>query len=240
MSVIGHGVEIVTSGTRPASPFTGQMIYDDTTESFLWYTGSAWVGVTPAGTVNPYAGSSAPPGWLFCYGQTLDSTTNPEYADLFSAIGTTYGGSGASSFIVPDLRGRTPFGLDDMGGAAASRLTSVESNVNGASLGASGGDQRLHLHSHSVPSHSHSINHGHTASGSQGGWREASTFANGWSGFMSHPTTGVSPYGSNGVSVSVNNHSGNSGNWSGNTGNIGAASSQNIPPAIVLNYIIKY
>ena len=30
MSVIGHGVEIVTSGTRPASPFTGQMIYDDT------------------------------------------------------------------------------------------------------------------------------------------------------------------------------------------------------------------
>jgi len=36
------------------------------------------------------------------------------YAALFAAIGTTYGaGDGSTTFSLPDLRGRAPFGKDD-------------------------------------------------------------------------------------------------------------------------------
>jgi microcystin-dependent protein len=60
----------------------------------------------PAGTVVPYAGSTAPAGWVFADGGSLSTAT---YADLFAAVGYTYGGSGGS-FNVPDMRNRYPIG----------------------------------------------------------------------------------------------------------------------------------
>ena len=73
-------------------------------------------GVLPTGTVVPYAGASEPSGYLFCYGQQISRTT---YSDLFSAVGTTYGvGDGATTFNLPDLRGRVVAGQDDMGGSS--------------------------------------------------------------------------------------------------------------------------
>ncbi len=81
----------------------------------------------PSGMLAPFAGTSAPSGWFLCYGQAVSRTT---YAALFTAIGTTYGtGDGSTTFNLPDLRGRTIAGVDDMGGSAASRLT----GDNGAS-----------------------------------------------------------------------------------------------------------
>lgn len=72
------------------------------------------------GTVLPFAGSAAPSGWLLCYGQAVSRAT---YANLFAAIGTAFGvGDGSTTFNVPDLRGRVPAGLDNMGGAAAGNL----------------------------------------------------------------------------------------------------------------------
>jgi len=220
MTVIGHGVELVTSSTRPASPFTGQMIYDDTTSSFLWYTGSTWVGVTPAGTINPYAGTTTPPGWLFCYGQSLNSSTNPEYADLFAAIGTTYGGSGASAFNVPDLRGRAPAGKDDMGGSAASRITSGGSGITGSTLGASGGAETSTLTTAQLPAHSHPF--GTNLAANNGGWiGHAFSFGGGhWGAAIGGNANTV-------FNKSSSNNTG-SGNPHGNT-----------QPTIILNYIIK-
>lgn len=62
----------------------------------------------PAGMINPYAGSTVPTGWLACDGTAYDSVSaNPEYADLYTAIGNTWGGSDGTDFKVPDLRGRT-------------------------------------------------------------------------------------------------------------------------------------
>jgi len=59
---------------------------------------------TPIGAIMPYAGSTAPSGWLFCNGQAISRTG--DYAGLFSAINTTYGaGNGTTTFNVPDLRG---------------------------------------------------------------------------------------------------------------------------------------
>ncbi|SLN64438.1 Phage Tail Collar Domain protein [Roseovarius albus] len=52
-----------------------------------------------------FAGGYAPQGWAFCDGQTLPISGNE---DLFSLIGTTYGGDGRTTFALPDLRGRVP------------------------------------------------------------------------------------------------------------------------------------
>lgn len=93
-----------------------------------------WSSAFSSGMLVPYAGGSAPSGWLLCYGQAVSRTT---YAALFSAIGTVYGGGdGSTTFNLPDLRGRVIAGQDDMGGTSADRLTSaganVTANVNGA------------------------------------------------------------------------------------------------------------
>ena len=56
------------------------------------------VGLTP-GFIAPFAGSTAPAGWLVCDGSAVSRTT---YAKLFAVIGTTYGeGDGNSTFNLP-------------------------------------------------------------------------------------------------------------------------------------------
>lgn len=47
----------------------------------------------------------APRGFATCDGQLLPIAQNQA---LFSLLGTTYGGNGATTFQLPDLRGRTP------------------------------------------------------------------------------------------------------------------------------------
>lgn len=114
---------------------------------------SAPGGLAPAGVVLPFAGASAPTGWLLCFGQAVSRTT---YATLFTALGTTYGaGDGSTTFALPDLRGRVAAGEDDMGGTAASRLTTAGSGVNGAALGATGGAQTHTLDVTQIPAHTH-------------------------------------------------------------------------------------
>lgn len=56
-----------------------------------------------AGTIIAFGGASAPAGFLACDGSAISRTT---YADLFTAIGTTWGvGDGSTTFNLPDLRG---------------------------------------------------------------------------------------------------------------------------------------
>jgi microcystin-dependent protein len=107
----------------------------------------------PSGTVCDFAGATAPTGWLLCYGQLVSRTT---YADLFTAIGTTYGaGDGSTTFGLPDMRGRVGVGKDNMGGTAASRVTTAGSGVDGLTLGAVGGSQNHTLTTAQLASHSH-------------------------------------------------------------------------------------
>ena len=114
---------------------------------------SAAGGMAPTGVVLPFAGASAPSGWLLCFGQAVSRTT---YAALYASIGVAHGtGDGSTTFNLPDMRGRIPGGKDNMGGTAASRLTTSGSGVNGATLGATGGSETHTLDTTQIPAHTH-------------------------------------------------------------------------------------
>jgi microcystin-dependent protein len=121
----------------------------------------------PVGSVVPFGGSTAPSGFALCHGQALSRTT---YSDLFDVIGTTYGpGDGSTTFNVPDCRGRSIAGRDNMD-SDAGRLTSAAGGVDGDTLGAAGGAQNHVLTSTELPllsattsttgSHTHTLNNG--------------------------------------------------------------------------------
>lgn len=61
------------------------------------------------GTIEAFAGNGEPPeGFLICNGAEISRVT---YADLFAAIGTTYGsGDGLTTFNLPDLTARFVMG----------------------------------------------------------------------------------------------------------------------------------
>jgi len=95
----------------------------------------------PVGIIIPFAGGTTPSGWLLCFGQAVSRST---YSALFGVIGEQYGaGDGTTTFNVPDLRGRTAAGRDNMGGTAASRLTQGVLGGNPNSLGGAGGSESL-------------------------------------------------------------------------------------------------
>lgn len=73
-----------------------------------------------AGDIKMHGASTAPTGWLKCNGAAVSRTT---YADLFAAIGTTWGtGDGSTTFNVPDFRGEFPRGWDDGRGVDTGRV----------------------------------------------------------------------------------------------------------------------
>jgi len=100
--------------------------------------------LVPTGAVIPYAGSSAPSGWLMCDGSSYNTI---EYQLLYKAIGYTYGGSGGQ-FTVPDMRGRIP-------------VCTSSSAINGLtyskSLGNTGGEEYHALSVDEMPQHTHDM-----------------------------------------------------------------------------------
>ena len=61
--------------------------------------------LVPAGAFMPFAMTTAPTGWLKANGAAISRTGI--YANLFAAIGTTFGvGDNSSTFNLPDLRGQ--------------------------------------------------------------------------------------------------------------------------------------
>ena len=74
------------------------------------------------GQVVYFARNTAPEGWLKCNGATISRTT---YAELFNAIGTTFGAGDGSTFGLPDLRGEFIRGWDDGRGVDSGRTFGV-------------------------------------------------------------------------------------------------------------------
>ena len=104
---------------------------------------------SPAGVIAPFAGTTAPSGWLACNGAIVSQTT---YAALYAAIGATWnlGGEGAGNFRLPDLRGMFLRGT-------GTNSTGSSSGAVGPSVGIYEVDTYLN-HSHAVtdPGHAHS------------------------------------------------------------------------------------
>ena len=199
-----------------------QVVAPSTSGNVLTSNGTTWTSAaasgTPSGAVMPYAGSSAPTGWLLCSGAAVSRTT---YAALFAIVSTTYGaGDGSTTFNLPDMRGRSAFGVDNMGGTAANRITSGGSGITGTTLGASGGAETVTLTTTQLASHNHTIQGNNSSSNS-----------NNLSGnYLGSPST-PNVYSGSSTGNTLNSSSVN------NTGGGGAHNT--VPPAIILNYIIK-
>lgn len=240
-SATGLRPGVCTSTTRPTNPYIGQLIFETDTFKMQFWTGTAWQGAVsaPAGTVNPYAGSTAPTGWLLCFGQAVSRS---QYADLFAVVGTTYGsGDGSTTFNIPDLRGRVAAGKDDMGGTAASRLTSTTITSGAATLGNSGGAQthtlteaQLASHTHTQDAHGHNLQYG----GSLGSTTNGREIWGDWNGGGSG-TAHIVPARTSGVAA-VGNASYTTATTATNQNTGGGGAHNNVQPTIILNYIIKF
>jgi len=177
--------------------------------------------VMPVGSVIPYAGKTAPDGWLMCNGATYPVVNMP---DLYAVIGNTYGGD-ANSFLVPDLR---------------SRFIAGSANDAGYQLGNKGGANAVKLEAAHLPPHSHPV----SLTTSQDGHHQHNYGTRGFltdivaAGKERNPGADGSTDGDNVQSTwgaGTHTHSVN-----GNTGESGGGGlHENRPPYVALNYIIK-
>lgn len=165
---------------------------------------------------------STTPGanYMICDGSAISRTT---YATLFTAIGTTYGaGDGSTTFNIPDMRGVFPLGksathaLGSTGGAETVTLTTTE----------------LPAHTHTGPSHSHTIAHTHDLANTL----VTNTTATGGANRISAVGSGASP-----VATTTGSSAANSGSdGTGNTGSTGTGSAfSKMPPFVTINFLIR-
>jgi microcystin-dependent protein len=129
-------------GTFKNNVVTGAALVDATVTPAKLSSGVITQLQVPTGSIQMFAGSAAPTGYVLCDGTNYDGT-DPTYAPLFALIATTYGNSGgANHFNVPDLRGRTAVmpdngtsrtptiaSLGSTDGAATHLLTATESGL---------------------------------------------------------------------------------------------------------------
>jgi microcystin-dependent protein len=97
------------------------------------------------GEIRMFAGNYAPQDWAFCDGSAKSISS---YQQLFSLIGTTYGGDGVTTFNVPDLRGRLPVGVG----------VSTASQGSNYVLAQTGGQEAVTLTEAQMPAHTHQLN----------------------------------------------------------------------------------
>lgn len=119
--------------------------------------------LVPTGALAPYAGSSAPYGWLLCDGSAVSRTT---YAGLFGVIGTIYGaGDGSTTFNLPNLTGRYVKGGAPGTSAGANSVTLTQANLPNVNFTVTDAG-----HSHGVTDagHSHAASTGNFVLGTDG------------------------------------------------------------------------
>jgi microcystin-dependent protein len=239
----GTGLTTLTSnnvvlGNGTSTP---SFVAPSTSGNLLTSNGTTWQSTAPAaqmptGALMPYAGASAPTGYLLCDGSSVSSSS---YLALHAVISNTYGGSaytgaGALSFNLPDLRGRLPMGAGtgtglNASGTGAPSGTAQTARTRGQWLG----EETHALLTAEMPSHSHNGatgnagSHSHTPAGSIGndGISTRNLAVGGGSqwGFTSTAT----------ITNTVADHSHTI------PANGGDGRHAIIPPCVVLNYIIK-
>lgn len=217
----------LTAYTAPSNPDVIPIVDTGTGVTKKIQAGNLINAYLPIGMITPYAGTSAPSGWLICDGSAISRTT---YANLFTLVGTTYGsGDGSTTFNLPDLRNRI----------ATGKGSETEFNT----LGKTGGAKTHTLSSNEMPTHTHIQNahshgvsdpgHAHSFAGGGGygaGGYDPSRFradgnspAGSWSFVINPASTGIGI----GSTTAVNQNTG------------GGQPHNNLQPYITLNYIVK-
>lgn len=211
------------------------------------------LATVPVGGLVPYAGGTAPSGYLLCDGAQVSRVT---YKSLFDVIGTAYGtGNGTTTFNVPDLRQRFPLGKAASG--------------TGATLGDTGGAiDHTHTggsHTHTIPDHTHSVtgssstngdhahtvdNHTHSFSATTSTPSAAQSTPLGSLGVDPLSATGTHTHavsGTSGGATPATDHQGDhthtvtgtaASSGAGNTGSSSGSTGANNPPYAVVSYLI--
>lgn len=171
----------------------------------------------PVGAIAMWATAAAPTHWLLCDGTQVEGATWPELA---AVLGTVSG-----KVTLPNLQARVPIGA----GA-------------GKALGAAGGDETVTLTGAQIPAHTHpdNINYGSAVTVPDGGYVFPVNGA--VAGVLAALTAGTANLPYSNLGVPWTGHTGahghaKSGGVQNNTG--GGGSHPNLPPFLVVNYIIR-
>lgn len=218
----------------------------------------------PTGVILPYGATSAPTGWVRCNARTIGNASssateraNADTESLFTFLWNNYGngvcavssGRGASAaadyaanktIALPDLRGRSLFGLDDMGNSAASRITS-STLTDGTTNGQSGGAQTVTLAEANLPSHQHAIS---TTTSSNGDHAHTFTYDNGSStvslGGSFARVNSIQTSGGGAATVTTSTTGAHQHTINDQTGFTGSGTAVNkMPPCFLTTFIIK-
>jgi microcystin-dependent protein len=254
-------VTVTTLATLPANTSIGSVsateigYLDGVTSSVQTQLNTAFQYVAPTGSIILWTTGTAPSNWLLCNGAAVSRTTYANLWNVLRAGGSTspYGnGDGSTTFNLPNLVGRVPFGADG---------NQDEFNF----LGETGGSKTVTIAITNLPAHTHSIDHNHaevtssTDSHSHSGTTASSgshshtvpnsgttqNVASGSGAVVSDNTLGASnTAGSHthtfSTSTDSHSHTVNLPNFSGTSGSTGSGTAlPSLPPYIVLTYIIK-
>lgn len=114
------------------------------------------IPLVPAGVIVPFGGEEAPPGWLLCDGSEIEKSV---YTILWETIGYNFrdpallSDQGVNRFALPDMRGRFPLGLDNLGGPSANRVTDIAADA----IGGNAGGQATNIGINNLPEHEHDL-----------------------------------------------------------------------------------
>jgi microcystin-dependent protein len=176
---------------------------------------------------------------MLCNGQAISRTV---YADLFNRVGTKFGaGNGTTTFNLPDLRGRSVFGRDDMGGTAAGRLTQSNFGADPKVVGSVGGGESTTMALANLIQHDHAVylndpghNHDYQKSSAGGTQYQQGGFTPN-SGYTSTKTS------SDVTGITIWSGAGGTGNQNkvASTGSATPTPIRTVPPGIIMNIIIR-
>ena len=161
---VSRKTDFVLTYRASAASAASSGLFKQTRDTFIGDLG------IPIGGIIPYAGATAPYGFLFCDGSEVEKA---KYSDLFDVIGNTYNGTttliGVNTYRLPDLRGRFALGKDNMdnagsipvgtggyvdaGGGTAGRVPDTKAQI----LGESAGQSSTSLTLPNLPEHSHTL-----------------------------------------------------------------------------------
>ena len=162
-------------------------------------------------------------------------STRISYIDAADA----FGGTNLCRMHIPDARGRTLVGRDDMNNTAANRITAIGCGIDGTVLGATGGDQRTATHGHantiSASSGTESAQHTHNT-GIEAYNSSDFTPSGRIQGCKSPGTYQYTDFFSSGVESATHTHPIT---IAGGVTNFSGGISANIQPAFICNIMIK-